>query len=47
MDADFSSETQLEIWDLALDNAEQGVELQPSGSISVESRYDSPQGCDH
>ena len=39
VDADFSNETQLELWDLALDNSEQGVELQPVGSISADSRY--------
>lgn len=39
VDADFSNETQLELWDLALDNSEQGVELQPVGSISADARY--------
>ncbi|KAF2804056.1 uncharacterized protein BDZ99DRAFT_467777 [Mytilinidion resinicola] len=39
VDADFSNETQLELWDLALDNSHQGVELQPVGSISVDSRF--------
>jgi protein transport protein SEC31 len=37
LDADFSSETVLEIWDLALDNTS-GAELQPVGSVSVDSR---------
>ncbi|KAF2089807.1 hypothetical protein K490DRAFT_35057 [Saccharata proteae CBS 121410] len=37
--ADFSSETQLELWDLALDKPDQGVELQPVGSISADSRF--------
>jgi protein transport protein SEC31 len=37
LDADFSSETVLEIWDLALDNTS-GAELQPGGSVSVDSR---------
>lgn len=39
VDADFSNETQLELWDLALHNSEQGVELQPVGSISADSRF--------
>ncbi|KAJ9665574.1 protein transport protein S31 [Coniosporium apollinis] len=39
VDADFSNETQLEIWDLALDTPEQGVELQPLSSISTDSRF--------
>jgi protein transport protein SEC31 len=37
VDADFSNETLLEIWDLKLDN-EGNVELQPSGSTNVDSR---------
>lgn len=40
IDADFSDETKLELWDLNLGNAEQGVELQPAASITVDSRYD-------
>lgn len=37
VDADFSNETQLEIWDLALDG--QGhIELQPAATIAVDSR---------
>ena len=39
VDADFSDETKLEVWDLSLDNLEQGVELQPIASISTDSRY--------
>lgn len=39
MDADFSNETQLELWELKLDDAEQGVELKPVATVSVESRY--------
>jgi protein transport protein SEC31 len=39
VDADFSDETKLELWDLNLDNVEQGVELQPIASISTDSRY--------
>jgi len=38
VDADFSNETQLEVWDLDLSNADQGTELQPAGSTSVDSR---------
>ena len=39
IDADFSDETKLELWDLNLDNQEQGLELQPIASITAESRY--------
>ncbi len=39
VDADFSDETKLELWDLSLDDLEQGVELQPIASISTDSRY--------
>ncbi len=39
VDADFSDETKLELWDLRLDNQEQNVELQPIVSISTDSRY--------
>lgn len=38
VDADFSDETKLELWDLSLDNVEQGLELQPIASISTDSR---------
>lgn len=38
VDADFSDETTLELWDLKLDSQEQGVELQPIASIVAESR---------
>lgn len=38
VDADFSDETKLELWDLDLGNPDQGVELQPVGSISTDSR---------
>ncbi|ETS06603.1 transport protein [Trichoderma reesei RUT C-30] len=37
VDADFSDESKLELWDLALDNQEQGIELQPVVSITTES----------
>ncbi|KAI9820649.1 MAG: protein transport protein S31 [Pycnora praestabilis] len=39
VDADFSNETQLELWDLDLGNTEQGVELQPAASIGTDSRF--------
>ncbi|KAF2460225.1 hypothetical protein BDY21DRAFT_315360 [Lineolata rhizophorae] len=42
VDADFSNDTQLELWDLGLDSVEQsgGLELQqPTGSIAVDSRF--------
>lgn len=39
VDADFSDETKLELWDLNLDAQDQGLELQPLASISTESRY--------
>jgi protein transport protein SEC31 len=39
VDADFSDETKLELWDLNLDSLDQGLELQPVASISTESRY--------
>jgi protein transport protein SEC31 len=41
VDADFSDETKLELWDLSLDNLGQGVELQPIASLSTDSRYTS------
>ncbi|KAH6610213.1 transport sec31 [Trichoderma cornu-damae] len=37
VDADFSDESKLEIWDLSLDNQEQGIELQPVVSITTDS----------
>lgn len=36
---DFSDETKLELWDLDLDNQDQGLELQPIVSVSTDSRY--------
>ncbi|OTB05397.1 hypothetical protein M426DRAFT_319932 [Hypoxylon sp. CI-4A] len=39
VDADFSDETKLELWDLNLDNQEQGLELQPIASIAADSRF--------
>ncbi|KAM0486101.1 hypothetical protein ACHAPX_000803 [Trichoderma viride] len=51
VDADFSDESKLEIWDLSLDNQEQGIELQPVVSITTDSRfYDiawGPADADH
>lgn len=40
VDADFSGESKLELWDLSLDDPQQGLELQPIASITTESRYD-------
>ncbi|KAI9680193.1 MAG: protein transport protein S31 [Trizodia sp. TS-e1964] len=39
VDADFSDETKLEIWDLGLGDKDQGVELQPAASITTDSRF--------
>ncbi|KAH9875121.1 protein transport protein S31 [Plenodomus biglobosus] len=39
VDADFSNDTQLELWELKLDDSEQGVELKPVASLSVDSRF--------
>lgn len=39
VDADFSDETKLELWDLSLDSQEQGLELQPISSIVADSRF--------
>ncbi|KAI1811711.1 WD40 repeat-like protein [Poronia punctata] len=36
---DFSDETKLELWDLDLDNQEQGLELQPIASVTTDSRF--------
>jgi protein transport protein SEC31 len=38
VDADFSNETVLEIWDLDLANENATTELKPSGSLAVDSR---------
>ncbi len=45
VDADFSDETKLELWDLNLDTQDQGLELQPAASISTESRYECELWC--
>ncbi|KAI1147605.1 WD40 repeat-like protein [Nemania diffusa] len=39
VDADFSDETKLELWDLDLDNQGQGLELQPIASLPADSRF--------
>lgn len=39
VDADFSDESKLELWDLSLDDQQQGIELQPVISIPTESRF--------
>lgn len=36
VDVDFSNETCLELWDLALDDPQQGQELQPSVTLPTE-----------
>ena len=38
VDADFSDETKLELWNLLLDDLDQGVELQSVASVSTDSR---------
>lgn len=38
VDADFSNDTQLELWDLDMGNLEQRIELQPAANISTDSR---------
>lgn len=40
VDADFSDESKLELWDLALDDLQQGIELQPLASITTDSKYE-------
>jgi protein transport protein SEC31 len=37
LDADFSNESRLEVWDLDLDNSD-GLELQPVASITTDKR---------
>ncbi|KAF5007030.1 hypothetical protein FDECE_6638, partial [Fusarium decemcellulare] len=39
VDVDFSDESKLELWDLALDDQEQTLELQPVASISTDARF--------
>lgn len=38
VDADFSNDTQLELWDLDLAQAGKSVELSPAAAISTDSR---------
>lgn len=38
LDADFSTDSQLELWDLDLENAHLNQELQPIASITTDSR---------
>lgn len=45
VDADFSNDTQLELWDLDLSNTKKGVELQPSASIGTDSRWVGTRLC--
>lgn len=45
VDEGFSNDTQLELWDLDLDNAGQGQQLQPVANISTDSR--SVERCAH
>ncbi|PBP21294.1 WD domain-containing protein [Diplocarpon rosae] len=51
VDADFSDETKLELWNLSLDDLDQGVELHPIASILSESRFHdiawAPANADH
>ena len=39
VDADFSNDTQLELWDLKLDDSTQTLELQPLANIDSDSRF--------
>ncbi|KAL9089111.1 MAG: hypothetical protein Q9165_005924 [Trypethelium subeluteriae] len=39
VDADFSSKTELELWDLGLDKNSQNVDLEPVASIGTDSRF--------
>ena len=45
VDADFSNDTQLELWDLDLSNTKKGIELQPSASIDTDSRWVGTRLC--
>ena len=38
VDADFSDESKLELWDLYLDDKSQGLELQPRASVPIDAR---------
>lgn len=39
VDADFSNDSRLELWDLNLNNFNQNYELQPVASVDTDSRY--------
>ena len=39
VDVDFSNETCLELWDLKLDDAQQGPELKPTATITTETGW--------
>ncbi|GJN84869.1 protein transport protein S31 [Purpureocillium lilacinum] len=39
VDADFSDESKLELWDLSLDDQGQGLELQPVASITTDAKF--------
>ncbi|TID24407.1 WD40 repeat-like protein [Venturia nashicola] len=39
VDADFSNENQLELWDLDIGNQQQGIESDPAATISVDSSF--------
>lgn len=39
VDDDFSNDTNLELWDLQLDQVDASPELSPVGTISTDSRY--------
>ena len=39
VDVDFSNETCLELWDLALDDKKQGQELKPAATINTDTGY--------
>ena len=44
VDANFSDESKIELWELSLDDQQQGLELQPLASISTEAKYASSSG---
>lgn len=45
VDADFSNDTTLELWDLGLDGLKPVSELQPTGSVTTDSRLVKPVRC--
>jgi protein transport protein SEC31 len=42
VDADFSNDTTLELWELKLDSSDQDVELQPVATVNADSRHAFP-----